>query len=115
MDLAGNVRIVARGAQDYVGRESFDFDGERVAWYSLGCTQALIQSRRVSDSALPFRPRSGCRLRFRRKPVVDRSGRFRLRPDCFGFLEDYCQPRAVRVPRRDVLLATGRGARAKLT
>ena len=110
-DLAGSVRTVARGAQDYVGLESFDFDGRRAAWYSRGCTGARIETRAVDDPPLTFRPRSGCPLRLdpkpTRRPRLVKFRYVRLFADCTGFVEDRCEVRDVVLSRGGVVLARG--------
>ena len=103
-DLGGSVRVLASGAQDLIGPESFDFDGTRVAWYTLGCTDATIETRGVDDAQLPYRARSGCALRLNPKPSrrpVLLSGRYvRLYVDCAGFADRTCRA-------RDLILTSG--------
>jgi hypothetical protein len=116
VDLNGTVKIVASGAYDLLASDQLDFDGQRVAWYELGCSDARIFVRAIGAAPLGARPRRGCPLKLRRRPVATRSGKFRLSLDCFGFANEICSGRDVRARRRGVLVASGaRSSRVRLT
>jgi hypothetical protein len=114
-DLAGRRRTVAVDGEGGYLAEAFDFDGERIAWWSYGCTTARIHVALVAARRSAPRPRSGCRLRFTRRPPPVTSGTARLYVDCFGFTDRQCSARRVvltaRADGRRVVV--GRGERAR--
>jgi hypothetical protein len=116
-DLNGNERVLAANGEDELRSEGFDFDGKQLAWWSYGCSHALVHV--VSSDSKPdlSARRHGCALRFSARPrVVDGARAVRLRVDCFGFVA--CSvPRIVLAGRgrgRPVL-GKGREGRVKLT
>lgn len=119
-DLEGHARTLAKRAEGGLFSEDFDFDGTRLAWWSYGCSHALIHQ--VAASAPPSftPPRSGCPLRFTSSPRLESGGhRLRLFVNCFGF-DGGCGLRdtlitAKRDGKRIVVGSQGRGARVQLT
>jgi hypothetical protein len=119
-DLTGASQRIGNNAEEYVFREDFDFDGERIAWWSYGCTTALIHVASVAAAPAPSRPRTGCALRFTRRPRVLAGGRVRLHVDCFGFTAGECSARRVVATARDrrervVVFRSRRGGGSTLT
>jgi hypothetical protein len=108
-DLAGHWRRLGNFAEGSLGTDDFDFDGQRLAWWSFGCTRAFIHIVDANGPAAISRPRSGCRLRFTRKPSIADGG-FRLHLDCFGFARDSCYARHLRLTFRGLLVASGNSA-----
>jgi hypothetical protein len=96
-DLAGNTRIIAHGAAGSYFNENFDFDGTRVAWWSYGCTRALVHVRDVADGPSTGTGRSRCRLRFTGPLRIKRGDRVTFPVDCFGFLDHSCDADRVRI------------------
>jgi hypothetical protein len=109
VDVAsGRVRTVATGAEDDADEERFDFDGQRFAWYSLGCTEAIVHVTPANTHQRAVR--RGCQLRLDRAPTV-RDGRVAIEPDCSLFAGGYCSRiRRVRVRHHRALVASGREA-----
>lgn len=117
--LDGPPRTLGDLAEGTVSTDDFDFDGERIAWWSYRCVDAVIRVARADGPAAPLAPRSGCALRFRRPPRV-KSASVRLYPDCFGFYGEACEARKVvltaSVGGRRVTVGHGaRAARVDLT
>jgi hypothetical protein len=116
-DLSGHERLVARNGQGVVGHRSFDFDGRRLAWWSYGCSAALINVASPSPGARTVpRARRGCPLTFKARPHVERPRTVAFRVDCFGF--ESCSVKHVTLTlrnRRGVVIARGHGRRARLT
>jgi hypothetical protein len=100
-DLSGRARRVGDLAEGSLFTDDFDFDGERVAWWSYRCTDTVIRIASADGPDGSTGPRSGCPLRFERSPRV-KSGWVRIYPDCFGFGAGFCEA-------RDVVLTTRRG------
>jgi hypothetical protein len=115
-DLDGHWRRLGNLAEGSAATDDFDFDGERLAWWSFGCTRAFVHLTTADGPPALSRARSGCRLRFTRKPSIAR-GAARLHVDCFGFYADRCYARHVRLvavvggARRRVLVGAGKSAR----
>jgi hypothetical protein len=102
--LDGPARRIGNLAEGSVFTDDVDFDGERIAWWSYRCTDAVIRIAAVDGPAASMAPRSGCALRFERPPRL-KSAWVRLSPDCFGFALEACEA-------RDVVLKATRGGRA---
>jgi hypothetical protein len=114
-DLRGHERLVARSGQGAVGHRSFDFDGRRLAWWSYGCSTALINVALPGARTVP-RARRGCPLTFKTRPHVKRPRTVAFRVDCFGF--ESCMVKHVALALRNsrgVVIARGHGRRAQLT
>jgi hypothetical protein len=85
-DLSGHARAMGNLGEGSFFTDDFDFDGRRIAWWSYGCTHALIHVIDASGSPHLSGPRSGCRLRFTRPPrLEDHGARLHLFINCFGF------------------------------
>jgi hypothetical protein len=118
-DLSGHARRLGNHGEGSLFTDDFDFDGNRVAWWTYGCTRAFVNVLDVDGPAAISPPRSGCRLRLTEPPAVTR-GIARLHVDCFGFGNGICAARRVTltVRQRDRRLVVGRGrtaARVPLT
>jgi hypothetical protein len=118
-DLAGRARAVGNLAEGSLFTDDFDFDGERVAWWSFRCTDAVIRIASADGPDTSTGPRSGCALRFERPPRL-KSAWLRIYPDCFGFGLEACEARDVRLTARAgggrLVVARGRtGDRVDLT
>jgi hypothetical protein len=115
-DFSGRTRILTRGAESAVFGQHFDFDGTRIAYYKLGCTDAIVEVRHADARPLSERVRRGCRLRFDRAAKPSGSDHVRVFVDCFGFADHECGVKnlVLTVDGRVVARAR-RGQRAKLT
>jgi hypothetical protein len=70
VDLNGDIRRVARRTDGWMLTESFDFDGERVAWRERGCERYRVVVRETSvEGVAPGTP-AECPLRLLRPPKV---------------------------------------------
>lgn len=84
-DLAGNVRIVARHTDVFRGVDSFDFDGERLAWREFGCEERRVVIRRADKPGEAPGGGTNCRARLLRRPVVSGRGVAELWFGCGAF------------------------------
>jgi hypothetical protein len=98
-DLGGHTRVLGNLGEGSLYTDDFDFDGRRLAWWSYGCTRALIRTADVSAAARLSPPRKGCALRFTRAPT--RTGNeLALHVNCFGFALSSCSARRVVITTR---------------
>lgn len=70
-NLAGDARILARHTDDYIGQESFDFDGMRLVWRELGCERPRLVVR-DAGAAGSTNGSGPCPLRMKRRPAYKR-------------------------------------------
>jgi hypothetical protein len=106
-DLAGHVKLFDTGGDDdTIDDEHFDFDGQRVAWFSNGCHQAIVHVR-VASSSATMHSRRHCALALTRQPVAHH-GSTRLFVDCFGFDGGFCDANDIRMRFRGRVIGTGR-------
>jgi hypothetical protein len=97
-DLAGDVRIVARGADAEPFQGAFDYDGTRLVWRALGCGRwRLIVHAAVDPARKPDRGR--CPLRFRARPSLSAS-RVKLPIGCAPFSSSCYASVALRTAER---------------
>ena len=112
--LDGHSRRLGNRGEGSLFSADFDFDGDRLAWWSYGCTSAYINVIDAEGPAFLQPPRAGCRLRFTRPPQV-RARYVRLFVNCFGFAAGECTARRVVLTvssgRRRTVIARGRTAR----
>jgi hypothetical protein len=83
-DLAGNTSTVARGTDDLLFQESFDYDGRRVISHVLGCERRKLIIRSATYLAASTDQRR-CPLKLLRRPVY-RRGVVTLRLGCGALL-----------------------------
>jgi hypothetical protein len=110
-DLAGNVRLLARGADSGGFDGKFDFDGGRVAWYAYSCKGVRMHVQSI-DSKLVEESLVRCPLRLRRPPEV-KDGAVDLMVSCYGYAAG-CHALNVRLTTRvdGEKVLVGKGSRA---
>jgi hypothetical protein len=107
-DLAGHSRGLGNLGEGTVFDDNMDFDGKRVAWWTYGCTRAFVHVISAGGPPLILPRRSGCPLRFARKPLIV-DGRVHVYVDCFGFVECFTSKATLTVRRHNRRITVGRG------
>jgi hypothetical protein len=117
-DLAGHARVLGNLGEGTYFTDDFDFDGHRIAWWSYGCTKALIRVVSATGTPRLNPPRKGCALRFNRAPTRS-SRQLTLHVNCFGFAFSECRARNVVITTKGThhrVVARGHtGAHVRLT
>jgi hypothetical protein len=95
----------------------FDFDGQRLAWTAMGCTEAKIIVRPVSAKFRREAVRRGCALRFKRPARQVGHDGIKVSVDCFGFVQKFCRVRDLVMSTSDgeVVARSPKGQVAQLT
>lgn len=119
-DLAGHLRIVARGAYAAAFERQFDFDGKRIAWYAYSCSGVRMHVQSIDSSQVITESLLRCPLVLKRKPQVTKDGVVSLRFSCYGYSGGHfgyppaCSARDVVLTAKDaghsVVVARGRKA-----
>jgi hypothetical protein len=94
----GHQRLLARRVIDSSLGDRFAFDGQRVAWVSLGCGEAQIHLGNI-DAVTASAPAAVCPLRLTHNYLKVRGSRFAAQVDCAG-IQRGCSLNDIRVTTR---------------